>query len=173
MFNFFLSRQQVMKTLNSTLQNFACPESEEFMNGAILNLNSHVRSNLSEIFLEDLVKNFNGALYSFNGPLLVTRVVKTLCNVKSITEITPMQDCHGFHVLKQNLCYPIEYEKWEDLLTTKNVHSVMKKVEKSLVVHFWNKFSKNKRVDVKSEVPYAQLARKSCPKLIKTCDKNF
>lgn len=162
-----------MKTLNSTLQNFACPESEQFMNGAILNLNSHKNSNLSEIFLKDLVLNFDGALYSKNGPHLVTRVVKNICNVKINTEITSTRHCQGFHVLEQNLCYPIEYEKWEDLLTVKNSYSVMKKVEKSLVVHFWNKFSKNKKVDVRSNVPYAQLARKSCPKLIKTCDENF
>jgi lactosylceramide 4-alpha-galactosyltransferase len=163
----------VMKKFDTNLVNFACPESKEFMNGAALNLNSHEISNLSDLFVNDLTKNFDGKLYSQNGPLLITRVVRNLCNIKNLTEIVPPQNCQGFNVLREGDCYPVEFNHWPDLMNEQNAHLVMKKVEDSFVVHFWNKFSKKKSLRVESNAPYIQLARKSCPKVIEKCEKYF
>ena len=99
------------------------------MNGAIFNLNSHVKSNLSNIFIAELTRSFNGNMYSQNGPLLVTRVVKYLCNVVNLSAITSTLNCQGFHVLKQDQCYPIEYFNWKDLVSVIKFRFVMEKVE--------------------------------------------
>lgn len=163
----------VMKSLNSIPPNFACPESEDYMNGAILNFNSNERKKLSEIFIADLTSNFDGEKYSQNGPLLVTRVVKSLCNVKLLSHITSTTNCQGFHILKTDECYPIPYDNWADFMTENNTNFVMNKVKNSIVVHFWNKFTKDTIIKLNSEAPYIQMARKFCPKTITTCKSYF
>lgn len=163
----------VKKSFRSTPANFACSESENFMNGAVLNFSSEERKNLSEVFIKDLIKNFDGSKYSQNGPLLITRVVKNLCDVQNLNEINATRDCRGFHVLKTDQCYPIPYEDWSNFMIETNSEDVMKKVENSVVVHFWNKFSKTVKIKLSSKAPYIQLARKFCPKTISTCKTFF
>jgi lactosylceramide 4-alpha-galactosyltransferase len=162
----------VMKSLNTIPPNFACPESDEFMNGAILNFNSQEKEKLAKIFIVDLTNTFDGESYSQNGPLLITRVVKSLCSIKNLTEITSSTDCQGFHVLKAEQCYPIPYENWEYFMNEKHVNYVMNKVKNSIVVHFWNKFTKSIEIKLYSKAPYIQIARKFCPKVMSSC-KNF
>lgn len=147
------------------LKNFACPESADFMNGAVLNFDLLEGRNLIKVFIETLNERFDGDLYSQNGPLLVTSVVKDLCKSFKLVE---MKNCQGFHVLKKSDCYPIHYDNWNLLMEDDKANQTMAKLRDSLVVHFWNKLSKNTKIKTNSRAPYIQLARKFCPKVLAT-----
>jgi lactosylceramide 4-alpha-galactosyltransferase len=160
----------VRKKIDSVQSNFACAESEEYMNGAIINFDLKIGKKLIEIFIEDLIANFSGTEYSQNGPFLVTRVLKKLCNTKIISG---MKECQGFHVLPKEKCYPIEWRHWEKLMNENDADSVMEKVNDSIVVHFWNKFSKNIKLRNNSKAPYIQLAKEFCPKTLNAVKEYF
>lgn len=162
----------VRMRLDSISSNFACRESTSYMNGAILNFDGSADKKLEEIFIKMFIDNFDGSLYSKNGPLLITSVVKHLCNVTNLEQIKT-EDCQGFHVLPSVACYPVSWENWEQLLSPYYAEEVMKTVSNSLVVHFWNKFSKNQRIKIKSQAPYAQLAREFCPRVVRRLRKYF
>lgn len=162
----------VRKQLNSIPPNFACPESDETMNGAILNFDLKQGRNLSEIFIQAFLKNFDGKIYAQNGPELITKVVKTLFNVNKISDINVTEQ-HGFHVLKKEVCYPVHHYQWQDLMTEDNTEEVMAKVNDSLVIHFWNQFTKKVQLKTSSKAPYILLGFEFCPKVMASCNGFF
>jgi lactosylceramide 4-alpha-galactosyltransferase len=160
----------VMKKFDSSLTNFACPESEDYMSNAIINLDQKHGKKYAEIFLEDIATNFNASIYSQTGPFSITRVLKNLCNVEKFHEA---KECLGFHVLPKEKCYAIEWRQWEKLMNENDAGNVMQEVKDSIVVHFWNKFLKTITLNINSKAPYVQLAKEFCPKTIATCGEYF
>ena len=163
----------VKKNLKSVPPNFACVQDELYVNGAILNFDNKKGKNLSKIFMNALQDQFDGEFFATNGPVLITSVLKNLCEVENVTEMTSKNDCKGFHVLENNLCYSIPYYMWESLMTDENTEEIMELIEDSIVVHFWNNLSHGKLMSVTSNAPYLQLARKFCPKTMKNVKDFF
>lgn len=163
----------VKKTLDWLPSNYACVQENSSINGAVLNFDLEKGKNLSELFLKTLNQKFNGNQWSTNGPALITTVLKGLCKTNNITIMETMHDCEGFHVLRREYCYPINYVNWRKLMREDDVENSMKKVRDSMVVHFWNKMSHTETINVDSKAPYIQLARKFCPKVLETCRDFF
>lgn len=164
----------VRQRIDSVPSNFACDDTDNTVNGAILNF-SHDENGrrLAEMFMEDLIKNFNGAIWGSNGPLLVTRVLKNLCKTNVTKEIIAKGNCEGFHVLPNKSCYPITGLSWAKFFNETLSKYVMQKVEEALVVHFWNNLSKHTQLSVNSSAAYVQLAKQFCPKVISSCGDFF
>lgn len=49
--------------------------------------------------------------------------------------------CWGFNVLPADVFYPIHYSNWERCFDANFTSEVIKKSNKSIAVHFWNKLS--------------------------------
>lgn len=164
----------VRQRLDSVPSNFACDDTDNTLNGAILNF-SHDKNGrqLAERFMDDLIKNFNGAIWGSNGPLLVTRVLKTLCKTNITKEMSAKGSCDGFHVLPKELCYPISGLSWAKFFNETMSDYAMQKVDNAIAVHFWNNLSKHEKLSVNSSAAYVQLAKQFCPKVISSCGEFF
>jgi lactosylceramide 4-alpha-galactosyltransferase len=164
----------VRKRLDSVKTNFVCDDVGNIVNGAVMNfVNTKAGRVLVEEFMTDLAINFNGTGWGCNGPYMITRVLKRLCKTNETLEMVAMQDCEGFHVLPRHFCYPIMGFTWADLFNENFGESVMRQVNESIVVHFWNNLSKSTQLSVNSSAGYARLARLFCPKVISSCGDFF
>lgn len=164
----------VQKPLDSVLPNYACDETCNALNGAILNLDqSESGHGLAEIFMKDLAARFNGSDWGCNGPMLFTRVLQKLCKTNETQKMIEMKTCEGFHVLPSNFCYAIPGLSWEKFFNETFADDVLKLTNESLVVHLWNNMSKKSLLRVNSTAAYVQLAKRYCPKVMASCGEFF
>lgn len=148
------------------LANYACPESPEYVNTAIMNFEGHETNKLIEIFINDMISNFNGHSWGHNGPIMMTRVLQRLCNVTSTTEMVDKGNCLGFHVLDMSFCYPIGGMQAYDLIYDDRADDAMAKVANSLAVHFWNHVTNKMTLKKNQTAAYVQIAHRFCPRVM-------
>lgn len=154
--------------LDSIPPNFACAQDEFYINGAILNFDQHKGRKFSEMFISTLLENYDGESFAANGPTLITYVLGyLLCENANVTQMSLMNNCKGFHVLKSSVCYAIPYTVWEALMKEDYADYVMDKTSVSLVVHFWNNLSHGTKLNATSSAAYIRLAREYCPRVMK------
>lgn len=116
--------------------------------------------------------NFSGVKWGNNGPGVITRVLETICATSNTTLMTPKR-CHGFNVLPPSKCYAVPFRKWEEFFDTKDSKHVLEKLRESLIVHFWNKFSIQRKVRVGDGSAYDVLAKQFCPRVYSVVGKYF
>lgn len=163
----------VRKKLDSVQSNYACAKDDELINGAILNLDRNEGRLIASYFMDAFSMSFDGEDYAANGPVLITEVLESLCRTVNISKMTTMSDCEGFHVMKRKHCYAIPYTSWDVFMTEDYIDYAMASVEDSIVVHFWNNLSHDTPINKSSQAPYAQLARKHCPKVFRIKRDDF
>ncbi|XP_070509463.1 lactosylceramide 4-alpha-galactosyltransferase-like [Chironomus tepperi] len=159
----------VRKKLKDLPSNFICRD-HGFLNAAIIRLQNNLGKKVGKLFIDDLIRNFNGSEWGWNGPLMLTRVLTDLCQTSNVNE---MINCNGFHVLNEDICYPINGLEWNQLFNEQHASKVLQSVEHSYFVHFWNKLSQHEKIACNSSAAYAQLARKFCPKTFSLCHEYF
>ncbi|CRL04649.1 CLUMA_CG017713, isoform A [Clunio marinus] len=153
--------------------NFACRhDGDNLLCNGVMNMESADKSHLVTLFSEQLVNDFNGNIYTRNGPQLVTSVVQKLCGTKNATEIINKKECGGFHVLPPEMCYPIPYRDHRQLFNSSFSDEVMKKVDSSVTVHFWNKGTKGIKLERADKSAYIKLAEQYCPRIM-SVDRRF
>lgn len=162
----------VRQKLDSVPPNYACPESLKYMNGAILNFESHDNSPLVDIFTANMIDNFNGGSWGTNGPIMVTRVLQKLCNATTIEEMLEKESCEGFHLLPIEMCYAVPGMEFYKLMENEFVNSAMAALDNSLVVHLWNSVSKTWKLQKNHNSAYVQLGYQFCPKVM-AIDGNY
>lgn len=163
----------VRQKFDSIPLNYACPESTTYINGAIMNFESSKDNPLINEFVTDLITNFNGHSWGDNGPTMLTRVLRRLCDTNSTTEMFSKGNCEGFHVLRQEICYPVGGMQCYELFTDSMANETMTKVENSLAVHFWNAATKKWKLRKNQTCAYIQLAKQFCPKVMSQSNENF
>ncbi|XP_026288737.2 lactosylceramide 4-alpha-galactosyltransferase-like [Frankliniella occidentalis] len=162
----------VLKSL-SNLRNYAGAESPRALGAGIINLDSSsIGRAMAHAFLNELYGSFNGADWGANGPGVVTRVLRQMCQVKKVQDMTP-ERCGGFTIHPPIAFYPISFEDWEDYFNEDKSDLTMKMHADSYVAHLSNKFSMRKNVTVGSKQPYGLLAAEHCPKVFSTCQEVF
>ena len=145
--------------------------SNTLFNGALFSFDNYAGKHLAEMFMKYLVIGFNpiqSVGFDSIGPRLITQVLRNLCQTGSLDEIIKKGNCQGFHPLDNKFCYEIPYEEWPKLMNQTFADEVMRRVDKSLAVHFWNFASKRVAANVRENSAYIQLARQFCPKVLKT-----
>lgn len=159
----------VRKNLKDLPSNFICRD-HGYLNAAIIKLQNHLGKKVGKLFIDDLIRNFNGSEWGWNGPLMLSRVLMNLCQTSNVNK---MKNCNGFHVLKEDVCYPISGQKWNKLFNEQHASEALQSVQNSHFVHFWNKLSQNEKIPCNSNSAYAQLAREYCPKTFSLCRDYF
>lgn len=155
------------------LTNFAGAENWEDVAAGVLSFGTTgLGRRMADACLRDLKTNFRGDVWGNNGPGVITRTLQKICATKYARDMTKIR-CNGFTVYPPSAFYPIHYKKWKRYFENKNKDATMKMLEKSLVIHVWNKLSKNQNISVGSQVPYALIAEKHCPKVYSHCGKVF
>lgn len=81
--------------------------------------------------------------------------------------------CSGFTVFPTAAFYPIHWSEWQRYFQLDDKHKTMTTIEKSLVIHVWNKLSSSTVIKVGSDVPYARIANEYCPQIYNNCGETF
>ncbi|XP_014354927.2 lactosylceramide 4-alpha-galactosyltransferase-like, partial [Papilio machaon] len=146
----------VAKRLSTLAANWAARESElTVSNGAMaFSLDSDGRS-IAEAAISEIKSSFRNDLWSYNGPGVITRVLKIRCNTTDLKRMTS-DICQGFEVYGPELFYPI---KWEN--GHKYFEPGILENKDAYIYHVWNHVTRNRTPNKSS--PYAHLARTFCP----------
>lgn len=103
----------VRKNLETVPSNFAFRQNKDQINGAILNFSGSNGRQLAEIFIDSLIRDFNGDRFVANGPYLETYLhesfINKLCKTEDIEKILKMGSYEGFSVLNVKKCYEINF----------------------------------------------------------------
>lgn len=169
----YLDLDVVVTTSFGHLTNFAGAEDWDDVAAGVIGLDTTpLGRRVADACVRDLMKNFRGNVWGNNGPGVITRTLRRICSAKYVRDMTPAR-CGGFKVFSPSAFYPIHYKKWKLYFEGKNKNATMKMLEKAIAIHVWNKLSKSMEVHVNSDVPYAIIARKHCPKIFNNCGDIF
>lgn len=113
-------------------------------------------------FVREFSSSFNGDLWGHNGPKVLTRVLRRICNTKSTGKMTAKK-CRGFHVLSRKAFYAIPSKDWEMFFNPNDTEETLKMTANSVMAHLWNKLSSSQRINQKSA--YGIIASRNCPKI--------
>ena len=103
----------------------------------------------------ELSNSFDGNAWTANGPDLIKKVVKNLCEGK-------LENCHNLTIFDPYVFYPIPHFQWEELygINPKIDYSILTKFSYS--VNLWNELSLPIERAPKSSV-IRKLAEENCP----------
>ncbi|KAJ7324985.1 hypothetical protein JRQ81_018005 [Phrynocephalus forsythii] len=139
--------------------NFLAAQSSQFSSNGIFSFQQH------HTFLwdcmEDFVQNYNGAIWGNQGPFLMTRVLKKLCNLTDFKD-TEDQKCHNISFLNPQRFYPIPYKDWKMYY---EVWDSTPQFNISYALHLWNFMNQKdkKNITIGSNILVENLFRMYCP----------
>lgn len=120
----------------------------------------------------EFMNTFNGYSWANNGPGVITRVLQQRCKTTSTDEMIPEQ-CEGFRVYSPRVFYPVPFWRSRSLFDTDKRNTVVKNVEESITVHFWNKITEQKKLKRDNSTAYTILAARNCPRVYFGSDDDF
>lgn len=117
-----------------------------------------------EEFLRELISSFDGSDWGSNGPILLSNVIRRICNnADSLHGLSPDQ-CLGLVLFPKTKFYPLHWTKWERLFDPNYADWVMETVAESTAVHLWGKQSQGHTLKASDEDHGAsRLAKENCP----------
>ncbi|XP_026844026.1 lactosylceramide 4-alpha-galactosyltransferase, partial [Drosophila persimilis] len=134
----------VLQKMEDVPPNYTGVESDHILTAGIMNLAATgLGHEIAEFCLLDFQQNFNGSIWAYNGPGVITRVAQQLCGTDYIAL---MQDdrkgCMGLKVYGRGAFSPVGSRQWRDLFEPEKLEETMARTKYSYVVHVWNKQSK-------------------------------
>nr|XP_033801764.1 alpha-1,4-N-acetylglucosaminyltransferase-like [Geotrypetes seraphini] len=110
--------------------------------------------------MEDFVKNYRGNLWGQQGPRLLTRVIKSQCEISGFKDIGDIT-CRNISIMNTKRFYPLLYSAWERYFQVWNPHDTF---NNSYGLHLWNYMNKSfKKVIAGSNSLAENLFMKHCP----------
>ncbi|CAG9830874.1 unnamed protein product [Diabrotica balteata] len=162
-----------LKPVDDLKDNYAGIESSSVVASGVLNFDAAGEGHkLVERCLMDLKENFDGQMWSKNGPGVITRLLESLCKANR-TEDMLNNDCEGFTPYPSHTFYPVPWQKWKMYFEEESFGAVMNMTQNSFAIHAWNKLSEETKIPLTSNVPYLYFAKKFCPKVVDACDEVF
>ncbi|KAG5876026.1 hypothetical protein JTB14_009815 [Gonioctena quinquepunctata] len=164
----------VTKSLENLPPNYAGAESDRNVAAGVMSFSSGGRGHvLARTCLNDLKDNFNGKDWGYNGPGVITRLLKSICGGAKLAKDMIKKDCLGFKVYPTDRFYAVPWWKWKMFFDSNVTDTVLKLTENSYAIHVWNKHSVNTKIPLTSDVSYISHARTFCPKVVEECDEFF
>ncbi|XP_020671590.3 alpha-1,4-N-acetylglucosaminyltransferase [Pogona vitticeps] len=141
------------------VSNFLAAQSSQFSSNGIFSFQQH-HSFLWDC-MEDFVRNYDGAIWGNQGPFLITRVLKRLCDLIDFKD-TEDQKCHNISFLNPQRFYPIHYKNWTAYY---EVWDPIPQFNTSYALHLWNFMNEKdkKNVTIGSNTLVENLFRMYCP----------
>lgn len=99
--------------------------------------------------------------------MVITRVLKKICQGRYAADMVAPNSCKNFHVLPEEMCYAIQGPDYMKFFEEKYLNETMKRLQNSIIAHVWNKFSAKTPLSIEANVAYIHLAKKYCPKVLK------
>ncbi|XP_075793411.1 alpha-1,4-N-acetylglucosaminyltransferase-like [Pelodiscus sinensis] len=115
--------------------------------------------------MEDFVRNYRGYIWGHQGPSLMTRNLKALCNLTNFHKVEDIS-CQNITFLHPQRFYPIPYPAW------RRYYDVWKKrpdFNDSYALHLWNYMNSERKTAVAGSNTLAEnLYKTYCPTTYKT-----
>ncbi|KAJ8957432.1 hypothetical protein NQ318_004912 [Aromia moschata] len=163
----------VIKNLEHIPLNYAGLESDRNVAAGVLSFAPHgVGHHLAKTCLNDLKEHFNGHDWGNNGPGVITRLLRSICETDKVKEMSG-KDCRGFMVYPPEKFYAIPWWNWTMFFNEASTDAVFRLSKDSHIIHVWNKHSRHIDISITSRLPYLLYAKKFCPKVIEQCDDFF
>lgn len=167
--------------------NFICAQLNEWsnwdpLNGAILSLDADTGRQLATMvmkyangsflrkinllvssFSSEFVSNYNPDVWAWNGPFLLSKVLRPLCNTTK-NRITEPVVCGNFTVFPLEKCYL--FENWRYFFKEKHSRKTLTDLSQSYFAHYMNHANKNCKLSTKSSAALISLARDYCPNIL-------
>ncbi|XP_048460180.1 alpha-1,4-N-acetylglucosaminyltransferase-like isoform X2 [Rhincodon typus] len=117
------------------LQNFLCAEGYQTANNAALGFEK--RHEFIWECMQDYVRNYEGRTWGYQGPALMSRVLKRWCQSDDLSQFFNLQ-CKGISYLSPNYFYPISYTSWESYFQHWKRSSIEPFFSQTIGAHVWN-----------------------------------
>lgn len=129
---------------------------------------------MQNIIFSTFIQNYNPNSWGGNGPDILTKVLKSICNVNYTSEMT-RENCDGFKVYDINEFFAISYYIFRDAFerSPDKISSIMKIIKNSTLVHMSNNLSKGFMIEKGTSTAYGILGSTYCPKVYVACRKYF
>lgn len=163
----------VLKNFENLGENYMCIASHYLLMSGTFQFSSvGVGHETVEAFLKNALNQFNGNTWGSNGPLLVTRVMKRICNAKN-TEMMNAKSCNGINILSRKTFLPISYQNFMYYFDPKYGSSVMRIVRNAYTAHIFNHMNHHIQLKTSEKAGYVRLAEKFCPVVYKNLAEYF
>ncbi|XP_018428446.1 PREDICTED: alpha-1,4-N-acetylglucosaminyltransferase-like [Nanorana parkeri] len=139
--------------------NFLAAESNRVSSNGVIGFSSH--HDFTWKSMEDFVRNYQGAVWGFQGPSLFTRILKTFCSIPAFTAVKDVR-CGNITFLHPQRFYPIPYPAWRRYY---EVWAKEPTFDNSYALHLWNYMNRNERRDMVpgSNSLVEHIYQKYCP----------
>ncbi|RZC37848.1 Gb3 synth and/or Gly transf sug domain containing protein, partial [Asbolus verrucosus] len=163
----------VIQSLEGLPPNYAGSESSRNVAAGVLSFSSEGTGHeLAKLCLEDLRDNFRGSDWGYNGPGVITRLLRRICGVEEAKDMLT-EECQGFKVYPTEAFYAIPWWNWTMYFDEGSTEDVLSRSRSSYVIHVWNKHSVHNKIPIGARAPYLLFAQKYCPKVFEECDEFF
>ncbi|KAK9496358.1 hypothetical protein O3M35_013340 [Rhynocoris fuscipes] len=164
-----------IKPLDSLPKNVLSPESSyELSNGFLQFDHEGKGKEFLKVMLTDLSQHFQRNTWSGNGPEVVKYNFLKFCNITEGTKFTEVTSnpCE-ISICNISTFYPIFYPNWKYFFKPEHTDFVMKRLNNTIAVHFWNFLSKSEKIKIGENSTYEILARQYCPDILKSAGDLF
>ncbi|XP_046451565.1 lactosylceramide 4-alpha-galactosyltransferase-like [Daphnia pulex] len=154
-------------------RNFVVAEDDDYLGSSVMH--ADFKNPLMQLAIQDFVANYRSDDAGYNGPGLLLRVLKKLCNVLDVQSMDYIS-CRGINVLHYSSFYPVHCSETEELLIHRWPNETAKPTwltQKVIGVHTWNRLTYNKPIYKKSTQYYSWLTRVNCPLIFGIADDVF
>ncbi|XP_075793407.1 alpha-1,4-N-acetylglucosaminyltransferase-like [Pelodiscus sinensis] len=141
-----------------SLENFVAAEGSQVSGNAVFGF-SHHHGFLWDC-MEDFVRNYRGHIWGHQGPSLLTRRLKALCNLTNFHNVEDI-NCQNISFLHPQRFYPIPYPAWRRYF---QVWKTSPNFNHSYSLHLWNYMNQeHKPVVAGSNTLVENLFKTHCP----------
>ncbi|XP_031634984.1 lactosylceramide 4-alpha-galactosyltransferase-like [Contarinia nasturtii] len=164
----------VQRNFNELPSNFAAAESVRFVAvGAMGFQPNGIGHAIAELCVKEFSSSFNGFKWAHNGPGILTRVLKKICQAQLTSDMTP-EKCLRFNVLPQNTFYAIKSKQWQMFFNPNATQETLRLTRNSVLVHVWNKYSASQIIRKRrKKTAYDVIASINCPKVYQASGNSF
>ncbi|CAD0199574.1 unnamed protein product [Chrysodeixis includens] len=156
----------VVKSLEGLEKNWAARESGKVVAaGALAFSRDELGRKVADAAIRDFKSHYRGDTWSNNGPGVITRVLKTICNTDNVTQMAP-NTCNGFGIYGPKLFYPVSWYNAAKYFRPDKLN-----ITEPYAYHVWNKLTEN--FEIKEDYVYAKIAKKYCPTIYEHYNSNF
>lgn len=151
-------------------RNFAVKEDLFTLTNAFLHLGSDpVGRETARRLLAEIPKVWNPEMWAAQGPQLITRVFRELCDTKFVTFMTEKR-CHGLKHISEDEILPIGFYQRHVFFDDDQLETGKKMLNdaNAVAVHLWASRTRNTLVHKTSPNLLNYLGRTHCPKIFET-----
>ncbi|XP_059474325.1 lactosylceramide 4-alpha-galactosyltransferase-like [Neocloeon triangulifer] len=157
----------IQRSLEELPLNWVTIQDKEFCASGAFGLEKGSR--IAREMLEYLSKSYSTVDYTKNGPNSFTRMLERECGVE-YAKVPTDGRCRDLVIIPPEGFHAVPWNNWTKFYIPEAAPEVMKTVNQSFGVHFWNSLSQRALVQVGSDQAYSRLAREHCPRSYWNCD---